>query len=275
MSPVLKPTRCLCGAADTVPMGARDGREVGRCAACGLLRTLAVPSDYRALYTEGDRYHAGRDGHVPYRERYEHDLEVAALRWPRLLGRMRLLDVGCANGAFVRYARSQGMAAEGLDINPRMAGWAREKAGCVVHAGWETVRGPFDIVTYHDVVEHVEDPLAELVRLRGYLRPGGVLVLDTPDADDPRLAALGLAWHHLKPREHLWFFTERHLRALLERAGYAVDHADRPIQGKIVLYARPLELPSAPAATNGHREDAFPLPTHANGARTNGVTAAP
>jgi 2-polyprenyl-3-methyl-5-hydroxy-6-metoxy-1,4-benzoquinol methylase len=103
------------------------------------------------------------------------------------------------------------------------------------------VTGQFDIITYHDVIEHLVDPLDELTRIRRFLRTSGTLVIDTPDADDPRFADLCLSWHHMKPLEHLWFFTERHLRWLTERAGFHVDLVDRPIAGKIVLYARPPE----------------------------------
>jgi hypothetical protein len=42
----------------------------------------------------------------------------------------------------------------------------------------------------------------------------------------------------MKPQEHLWFFTERHLRDVVERAGFGIDQVDRPIEGKIVIYAR-------------------------------------
>ena len=190
------------------------------------------------LYTQGDRYHAGRAGHVPYRDRFAHDGSVAALRWPRLVAHLRLLDVGCANGAFVSYAAASGFAAEGLEPNPAMAAWAQQSCGRPVHRSWATVRGPFDVITCHDVIEHVRDPQRELLRLRRHLRPGGLLVIDTPDADDPRFARLGLDWHHMKPQEHLWFFAERHLRPLIERAGLEVEEVDRPIEGKLVLYLR-------------------------------------
>jgi 2-polyprenyl-3-methyl-5-hydroxy-6-metoxy-1,4-benzoquinol methylase len=219
-------------------IGVKDERPVGRCLTCALVRTCGVPPDYEALYKEGDRYHGERPGHICYRDRFDHDGEVADLRWPRLMAHMRLLDVGCANGAFVRYAAAQGMEAEGLEPNPRMAAWASERCGRPVHGSWATVKGPFDIVTYHDVVEHILDPFEELRCVRALIRVGGMLVVDTPDADDPRFARLGLAWHHMKPVEHVWFFTERHLRWLVTRAGYVVDQVDRPIPGKIVLYGR-------------------------------------
>ena len=234
----LRPTRCLCGAREVRPLGSKDGRPVGACRACGLVRTCGVPARYSRLYTVGDRYHSGRYGHVAYRERYAHDEAVADLRWPKLMAHLRLLDVGCANGAFVAYAARQGMAAEGLEPNPAMAAWAHEQCGRTIHLSWSSVRGRFDVITYHDVIEHLRDPARELRRARRQLRRGGLLVLDTPDADDPGFKRLGLGWHHMKPQEHLWFFTELHLRALTERSGFDVDQVDRPIPGKLVLYAR-------------------------------------
>jgi SAM-dependent methyltransferase len=243
----LIPSRCVCGEARVDVIGAKDARPVGRCRRCSLIRTCGVPDDYMSLYVEGDRYHSGRAGHLPYRDRYEHDQAIAALRWPRLLSHLRLLDVGCANGAFVRQTALQGVSVEGLEPNPGMAKWAAERCGRPVHQSWTTVRGRFDIVTYHDVIEHVQDPLSELRRVRRYLRPEGLLVVDTPDADDPRFGELTLGWHHMKPQEHLWFFTERHLRWLAGRAGFTVDDIDRPIQGKIVMYARARRAPHAPA----------------------------
>jgi 2-polyprenyl-3-methyl-5-hydroxy-6-metoxy-1,4-benzoquinol methylase len=234
----LVPSRCLCGAVAVQVIGSKDARPVGRCVRCALVRTCSVPDDYMTLYTTGDRYHSGRAGHVPYRDRFAHDQCIAALRWPRLLSHLRLLDVGCANGAFVRHAADQGVAAEGLEPNAGMAAWAQERCGRPIHRSWDTVRGKFDVITYHDVIEHVPDPWHELRRLRRFLRASGLLVIDTPDVDDSRFDRLGLAWHHMKPQEHLWFFSERHLRGLVERAGFEVDQVDRPIEGKIVLYAR-------------------------------------
>jgi 2-polyprenyl-3-methyl-5-hydroxy-6-metoxy-1,4-benzoquinol methylase len=154
------------------------------------------------------------------------------------MSQLRLLDVGCANGAFIRYAASQGIIAEGLEPNPDMARWAASASGRPVHISWTTISGQFDIVTYHDVIEHVMNPRTELERVHSFLRGSGLLILDTPDADDPRFEELGLSWHHMKPQEHLWFFTERSLRLLVEETGYEVDRVDRPIRGKVVLYAR-------------------------------------
>jgi SAM-dependent methyltransferase len=240
------------------PLGRKDGRRVGACRACGLVRTCDVPADYSRLYTSGDRYHSGRNGHVAYRDRYAHDEAVAALRWPKLMERLRLLDVGCANGAFVAYAASRGMAAEGLEPNPGMAAWARKRCGLPIHCSWTSVRGRFDVVTYHDVIEHVRDPARELRRARRHLAAGGLLVLDTPDADDPRFSRLRLFWHHMKPREHLWFFTEAHVGSVLRAAGFHVEGVDRPIPGKLVVYARTGGRDATAAGAPGSPRAAWP-----------------
>jgi len=238
MTPLI-PSRCLCGAVEVHVIGHKDSRPVGRCVRCDLVRTCRVPTDYMTLYTQGDRYHSGRPGHIPYRDRYDHDKTIAALRWPRLLSHVRLLDVGCANGAFVRHAAELGVAAEGLELNPGMAVWAEQRCGRPIHRSWKTVRGRFDVITYHDVIEHVPDPSRELRRVHRFLQASGLIVIDTPDADDERFNERGLEWHHMKPQEHLWFFAERQLRWLVERTGFNVEDVDRPIQGKIVVYARP------------------------------------
>lgn len=223
-------------------MGEKDDRTVVRCDACQLVRTLNPPPNYQALYTDGTDYHEGRRGYYAgeanYKERFSHDYHVAEQRFSRWLSNLRLLDVGCANGGFVAMAYDKGLSVEGIELNPVMADWTKRITHCVIHRAWDSVMGQFDIITYHDVIEHVPSPLHELEHAKRKLLPGGWLVLDTPDTDDPRFAELGLHWHHMKPVEHLWFFNEAALRRLLAQAGLKVRAVERPLQGKIVVYAQ-------------------------------------
>lgn len=236
----MKITTCICGGpiGHVEEVGQKDGREVAKCLECGAIRTLYIPEDYGMLYTDGDTYHLGRRGHIAYTERFQHDYKIAGLRFPRHLRHFRFLDVGCANGGWVKAASDLGFTVEGLELNPNMAEWARKTTGCTIHTDWSTVEGSFDMITYHDVIEHVEDPVAEIVRAREYLSFEGTLVLDTPDSDDPRFKELGMNWHHMKPQEHLWFFNQASLMRVITKAGMFVVEIDRPIQGKIVAYAK-------------------------------------
>lgn len=83
----------------------------------------------------------------------------------------RLLDYGCGSGQFVQYLRSQGYEhARGYDAYVR-EGPCAEPPGC-----------DYDFVLAQDVIEHVDDPRAFLETLKGLSKPGGTLVIGTPNA---------------------------------------------------------------------------------------------
>jgi 2-polyprenyl-3-methyl-5-hydroxy-6-metoxy-1,4-benzoquinol methylase len=231
----------LCGSPLFKALGKKDDRTVVQCEGCGLIRTLERSDDYIELYTEGDTYHVERGGQIPYRERFEHDIAVGLSRLDTFkeVSRPRWLDVGAANGGFLVAARSQGFAIEGLELNPGMAAWAEEASYVTVHTSWKSIEGLFDVISLHDVIEHIEDPDAELRRLRTHLTATGFLILDTPDAGHSKFVAAPMDSHHTKPVEHLWFFREQDLRTLLFRTGFTVQAVDHPIPGKLVIYARP------------------------------------
>lgn len=236
----MKITTCICGGpkGNVEPVGEKDGREVVKCLECGTIRTLYIPDDYGALYTEGNTYHQGREGHIAYTNRFQHDYAVAEQRILRHLGAFRLLDVGCANGGWVKATNDLGIDSEGLELNPDMADWAKFATGRPIHTSWSTITGGFDMITYHDVIEHVEDPIKEVTHVKKYLKPGGTLVLDTPDVEDPRFKTDGMNWRHMKPQEHLFFFSEKDLRTILFSTGFENLVFERPILGKLVVYAR-------------------------------------
>ena len=230
---------CVCGGLITTYFGEKHGRPLGSCLQCGLLRVLRVPDDYMDTYTSGG-YEMTRE--IPYRKRYEHDREVAKLRLKKLeafvpLANSSLLDVGSANGGFVQEATAKGMLARGLEINPIIRAWAASRVGSKFYSSWDEIQWAFDVITYHDVIEHVLDPNAELLRLHDHLKGPSLVVLDTPDAGDESFLQDRLGWKHLKPLEHLFYFSEPTLRALCERNGFDVIHIDRPIPGKLVAYA--------------------------------------
>lgn len=106
-------------------------------------------------------------------------------------------------------------------------------------ASWQG--GPFDAVIMMAIVEHLVDPIGALRGVRGLLRPGGLLYIDTPNAARwTRRAKLllgrfpstasrdeGLETYEGAPTDlldegHLHYFTHRMLsRVLMERCGFA------------------------------------------------------
>lgn len=117
----------------------------------------------------------------------------AALRQLQLAGAKRILDVGCGSGIFLDYlgrhipdAQLVGndlnaellasLSARGLSIFPGDMGQIKARTSDVA---------PFDAICMLQVLEHASDPIDMLQTFLGLLRPGGLLIVTTPDAGGP------------------------------------------------------------------------------------------
>lgn len=178
---------------------------------------------------------------APHLERFaEHCLAAESrLRalWellPARRERRALLDVGAGTGAFVHTARRHGFDATGLEPNAAIVDAARERGIPVVRGSWRKARGRHDVITVHDVIEHLTDPLACLRHLRRCLAPDGLLVLETPEWTPERT----VDWKHFRPREHVCLYSEAALRELVRRSGLETVRVTRPVADKLALNAQ-------------------------------------
>ena len=115
--------------------------------------------------------------------RFDRDL-ASIERFARPPG--RLLDVGCGGGWFLSAASRQGWAAEGVDLDLAVLTVARQEGHRVEWATYDEVEyapATFDVVTMFNVIEHMPNPIAALRKTREILRPGGLLVVETPTND--------------------------------------------------------------------------------------------
>ncbi len=100
-----------------------------------------------------------------------------------------VLDVGCNTGyGTIRFAPVAGRVV-GVDVSPLAIEAARERAldgrpEFIQTSGFELPfpAGSFDLVTSFQVLEHVPDATAFLRELARVLRPGGIVILATPNA---------------------------------------------------------------------------------------------
>jgi 2-polyprenyl-3-methyl-5-hydroxy-6-metoxy-1,4-benzoquinol methylase len=153
----------------------------------------------------------------------------------------RALDVGCAAGFCMAVMRELGFEAHGVEVSEAIGSHARD------HFGFDTVHigtldtapypdGHFDVITMWDVVEHVADPVALLVKARELLVPDGLLVIETQDIDSYFARLLGPRWHHYKHEEHIFHFTPETARTLLGKAGFEATGLTHRYGGKFVSF---------------------------------------
>lgn len=142
---------------------------------------------------------------------------------------LRLLDLGCGDGALAAAARAAGADVVGADI----AQGALDRAAALdpglelrlapPHGPLPLEDGSVDVVWSSEVIEHVADTARWLSEVRRVLAPGGRLLLTTPFHGRLSLAVTALTGpeRHFDPQgQHLRFYTRRSLAGLLAEFGF-------------------------------------------------------
>lgn len=151
---------------------------------------------------------------------------VSARQPARLLRRAglapgaRVLDVGAGQGRLVHELRHRGYRARGIEPSSRSAA-AAAAAGRAVERRtiFEHRDSGLDAAVLWHVLEHLEDPGGALRRVRGWLAPGGLVLLGVPNAASLQAAIGGEGWLHWDVPRHRTHFTPRGLEALLRSCG--------------------------------------------------------
>jgi len=208
-----------------------NGLRVARCIDCGHGYVWPVPvTDFLdSIYDEA--YYKGGHGSFGFTDYAS--LEPARRRmFARYLVRIesmtsvgRILDVGCANGDFLKMARDRGWRVCGADpsaARPQVEAKGIELVGTTVHDA-QVEAGSLDVITFWDVLEHVTDPVADLSRAAELLRPNGVIALTVPNSVNLLARISGHRWFGYQTAgEHLQFFTGESLARALAKSGLAV-----------------------------------------------------
>lgn len=190
-----------------------------RCSSCGLVFCDPMPSLSAAYVNQVDSTYLRSEA----QRQITAKRSVAALR--RFVPGGRLLDIGCATGIFLDAASAY-FSVEGIELSR----WAAEIAGRkhLVHTcplAKFPQQAEYDVATLWGVIEHFEDPIAELRAIHRLLNPGGLIVIYTGDIDSwlPRL--LGKKWWWFQGM-HIYYFSLKSLTKMLERVGFEVVFND-------------------------------------------------
>lgn len=163
-----------------------------------------------------------------------------------------LLDVGCGNGQTLAWMADLGWQVQGLDTDPIAVGVASSK-GLQVMQGTLQERqfaaGSFDVIFMSHVIEHVHDPLSLMHECRRVLKPGGRLIVITPNIRSWGHRLYKRHWRGLEPPRHLQIFARPTLLRLSGLAGFAncECHAITRGASDILLASRALKINKAQA----------------------------
>jgi SAM-dependent methyltransferase len=152
---------------------------------------------------------------------------------------VRLLDVGCAYGWFLESALLRNMVPLGIEPDEEVASIGL-RVGLNIKKGYFPDVLPagsrFDVITFNDVLEHLQNIPDILAGCRRLLAPNGKLVITIPDSNGvffrvgSLLAQLGYRapfhrlWQKDYPSPHLAYFNQANLQALTRKNGFRFLH---------------------------------------------------
>jgi len=197
--------------------------ELRRCAECGCLWAADPRQDDRVLSEAYERvvdvYFDSQENDPRYVQFYK-NLEQFVKRYA--FGHT-ILDVGCGDGVFLSCMSSD-WSKKGIEPSASGATLARKRNFDIAHATLDTAPKQYeaDVISALDVIEHVIDPHQFVESFKRHLRPRGVVLLLTGDADSYPAKIAGPRWSYLRWCGHISVFSRSGLRRLLESHGFEI-----------------------------------------------------
>lgn len=181
----------------------------------------------------------------------------------------RVLEVGCGSGAVVRALQLAGYQVTGVDTAEALATKAHERCPAAtivvgdVAALPEYCRGPFDVVGFFDVLEHLEQPAELMKSALRWASPGALVIATVPAMRSLHTVIDDLSGHKLRyePGQLTQLFESVGLKSVVEHGIFAstlpiqrlVRHASQfnsvdisVPEARAQLFARALRIPPMP-----------------------------
>jgi 2-polyprenyl-3-methyl-5-hydroxy-6-metoxy-1,4-benzoquinol methylase len=136
----------------------------------------------------------------------------------------KLLEIGYGSGKFLHQMQELGWQVEGVDFDAKAAEAMWKKYGIKAHVG--SVEGVgyadhmFDAITMNHVIEHVPNPVEVFQECYRILKPGGYLVVSTPNINSWGHRKFQQDWRGLEPPRHLHLFSPHTLEECSKKARF-------------------------------------------------------
>lgn len=144
------------------------------------------------------------------------------------LSEKKILDVGCGNGYFLSAAKEKCKNCLGSEFSSHLREMAKKKTGLPIYSQplEEFPQRDIDIITAFDVIEHIEKPAQFVKAASKLLKPGGYMLLYTPNFDSFSIKVMKEQSAIIDPTEHLILFTHNSLKELGNIVGLKVLHIE-------------------------------------------------
>jgi SAM-dependent methyltransferase len=198
--------------------------DLFRCQKCGLIFVFPIGPEFHDQTEKS----GNNENWEATEETFSKYLEILERFQP---GKGRLFDVGAATGVFIEMAQKKGWDASGIELlshSTEVGDYQRKLR--IAQGNFEEYQGGeecFDVISFWDVLEHFAHPDLAMQNAERLLKPGGILVINTPDISSFLAKLMGKRWHLLVPPSHLYCFNGENLQIFLEKYGFEIIYSGR------------------------------------------------
>jgi 2-polyprenyl-3-methyl-5-hydroxy-6-metoxy-1,4-benzoquinol methylase len=161
------------------------------------------------------------------------------------LSNLKVLDVGCGNGVFLKECMRREYNVIGVEMNRAFEKQIPKKVlDKIIFKPIEKIQrfnNSFDLITFWDTFEHIEDSFNVLNKIKLFLKPGGLIYIRVNNNHDI-FNHLTLSMLKLFPKagkkllekcfgfmeygsNHFWNFSEEAMKNLLKQNGWRIIHS--------------------------------------------------
>ncbi len=206
-------TKCpVCSTNELLELPKYANNYLVKCANCRFVFAKKIPTT-EELLAHYDNYPRGNS-----------ISEITIKRYNELLDKLEpyrktnnLLDVGCGDGFFLETARKRNWNVYGTEYTDAALKICSEK-GIQMKKGKLSsdnyAPGFFDVLTSFEVIEHINNPIEELLHFSTILRTGGAIYITTPNFNSASRYYLKNKWNIIEYPEHLGYYTQATLTHL-------------------------------------------------------------
>ncbi|MGE0632964.1 MAG: class I SAM-dependent methyltransferase [Pseudobdellovibrionaceae bacterium] len=136
----------------------------------------------------------------------------------------KVLDIGCGDGT---YLENLPKTWKKFGFEPSEPGQKALKQKGISLFKFEELqkhKESFDLITLWHSLEHIKNPKEVLVQIRELMKPSGRLFVSIPNINSLQAMVFRGKWFHLDPTRHLFHYTPKTARKLIEDEGFEVQH---------------------------------------------------
>ena len=135
---------------------------------------------------------------------------------------IKVLDYGCGNGLFLDYLKKKGISGTGIEVDEGNSQKLVNKKLEFFKNINDVKSNKFDIYVMFDVLEHLTNPIQDLLKIRDKLKKKGIIVMYTPNINSLAFELMGSRQNQVYPFMHTLFFDDKSFNYLAKKTKFKI-----------------------------------------------------